>query len=229
LGFRVQVNPRPAVNLLLDATANRRSPAVARSAGELSSAGSAAAPAATRGDTLFLAINGELQRMDQTHRLVRQVKDDLNTLRSELQSPDDESQAADDKAAVLRSSIAGIHLRLSDLASLRPPPASDTSKEDPVKEIGTIVNGLDPQSLAEPTSTDTTTNAIAQIDSALGLADTIEHSVNSERQHTIVPAPLLALAPRSDADALLLAKLVADGLRNTTDALGSRKLFSTSA
>jgi hypothetical protein len=53
------------------------------------------------------------------------VKADLDTLRVQLQNPDDESVTTDDSAAALRSSIAGIQLGLFDLASLRPPPPAN--------------------------------------------------------------------------------------------------------
>jgi hypothetical protein len=52
----LRINPRPAVNLLLNAAANRPSPAAAPSAGLLRSVQSSTAPAAPGGDGLFLAI-----------------------------------------------------------------------------------------------------------------------------------------------------------------------------
>jgi hypothetical protein len=155
------------------------------------------------------------------------VKADLDTLRVKVQGVDDESAATDDSAAALRSSIAGIQLGLSDLALLRPPPAADAWEEDPVNEMGTIINGLDPERLAEPASADVTTDAVAKIDAALAVAGTLGKTLDSEWRQAAIPQALQALAPRSDADALALAKTVADSLRNTTDALGSRKLFST--
>jgi hypothetical protein len=96
-----------------------------------------------------------------------------------------------------------------------------------VNAIGTIINGLDPESLAEPTSADATADALAQIDAALALAGALDETLDSEWQQATALHPLSALAPQSDADGLLLAKAIADGLRNTADALGSGKRLST--
>lgn len=155
----------------------------------------------------------------------------LQHARAQVQS------AEETGAATLRSSIAAIDLDLSRLHSLRPPQFAGAGHEDPINEVGSILNSLDPQALA--TSGDAIAEGLAQMDAAVQHLDALGTTLDSERRQATelhsLSAPLDAMpaamqrVPPSDAHAVALAKAVADALRNTADPIGTRSSLSGAA
>ena len=177
-------------------------------------------------------VGAELQRQEESLRLLRQLKDELGKLTASLHALLDGH--AQEAAPSLRLATAAIYTTLLGLASLRPPQPDKT--HDAVYEIGTAVKSLDLKHLDDPHAT---ADALTRIEGALDRIDALAAGFWSDGSGNAAPNPLSKAvgallgtppaAPRSGDDALHLARTVADGLRGTAGSIGIGHLLSAEA
>jgi hypothetical protein len=187
-------------------------------------------PSAPSGNGPLTLIGAELQRQEESLCLLQQLKTDLHTLTTALHAVLDGHDAP-----ALKPLTAPIYRTLLGLASLRPPqPAAKPN--DPVYEIGTAVKHLDATHLDDPHDT---ANALTQIESASERIDALAADFYCDGQEGAAAHPLSRAigavlgtppaAPRSDDDALQLAKTVAEELRRAPSPIGTGRLLSAEA
>jgi len=174
-------------------------------------------------------IGAELQRQEESLCLLQQLKTDLHTLTTALHGVLDGHDAPP-----LKPLTAPIYRTLLGLASLRPPqPAA--KPDDPVYEIGTAVKNLEATHLDDPHDT---ADALTQIESAVDRIDALAADFCCDGQgaaaHPLSRAIGAVLgtppaAPRSDDDALQLARTVAEELRRAPGPIGTGRLLSAEA
>jgi hypothetical protein len=189
-------------------------------------------PSPPAGNGSLTLIGSELQRQEEGLRLVRQLKSDLHKLTASLHAMLDGH--AEGLATELKPMTSAVYTGLLSLASLRPPPAD--KGQDPVYEIGAAVKSLDLRHLDDPHATaDALTRIEGAIDRCNALAaDFCWGGLQSKTANPLSNAvgTLLGSAPatpRSDADALHLAKAVAEGLRAVPGSIGTGQLLSAEA
>jgi hypothetical protein len=176
-------------------------------------------------------VGAELQRQEEGLRLLRQLKDELGQLIASLHAVL-EGQA--EAALSLRPATAAIYTTLLGLASLRLP--QPDKAHDAVYEIGTAVKSLDLKHLDDPHAT---ADALTRIEGAVDRIDALATGFWSDGRDNAAPNPLSKAvgallgtppaAPRSDDDALHLAKTIADGLRGTGGSIGTGHVLSAEA
>jgi hypothetical protein len=187
-------------------------------------------PSTPSGNGALTLIGAELQRQEESLCLLQQLKTDLHTLATALHAVLDGHDAP-----ALKPLTAPIYRTLLGLASLRPPqPAA--KPDDPVYEIGTAVKHLEATHLDDPHDT---ADALTQIESASDRIDALaaDFCCNGEEgaaAHPLSQAIGAVLgappaAPRSDDDALQLAKSVAEELRRAPSPIGTGRLLSAEA
>jgi len=187
-------------------------------------------PSAPSGNGPLTLIGAELQRQEESLCLLQQLKTDLHALTTALHGVLDGHEAP-----ALKPLTAPIYRTLLGLASLRPP--QPTAKpDDPVYEIGTAVKHLDATHLDDPHYT---ADALTQIESASDRIDALAADFCCGGQEGAAAHPLsraigavlgtLPAAPRSDDDALQLAKTVAEELRRAPSPIGTGRLLSAEA
>jgi hypothetical protein len=187
-------------------------------------------PSTPSGNGALTLIGAELQRQEESLCLLQQLKADLHTLTAALHAVLDGHDAPP-----LKPLTAPIYRTLLGLASLRPPqPAANP--DDPVYKIGTAVKHLEATHLDDPHDT---ADALTQIESASDRIDALaaDFCCNGEEgaaAHPLSQAIGAVLgtppaAPRSDDDALQLAKSVAEELRRAPSPIGTGRLLSAEA
>jgi hypothetical protein len=175
-------------------------------------------------------IGAELQRQEESLCLLQQLKTDLHTLTTALHAVLDGHDAPP-----LKSLTAPIYRTLLGLASLRPPqPAA--KPDDPVYEIGTAVKHLEATNLDDPHDT---ADALTQIESASDRIDALAADFCCDGREGATAHPLsraigallgtTPAAPRTDDDALQLARTVAEELRRAPSPIGTGRLLSAEA
>ena len=189
-------------------------------------------PSRPAGASSLTLIGGELQRQEEGLRLLRQLKADLHSLSTSLHAALDGH--TEGLATALKPVTAAIYMSLLSLASLRPPHADKV--HDPVYEIGTAVKRLDLSHLDDPHAT---ADALTRIEGAIDRSNALaaDFCWGGRQGNTANPlsnavGALLGsapAAPRSGADALHLAKTVAEGLRGTAGSIGTAQLLSAEA
>jgi hypothetical protein len=189
-------------------------------------------PSTPTGSGSLTLIGSELQRQEEGLRLVRQLKSELSKLTTSLHAILDGH--SEGHAAELKAMMAAIYTSLLSLAALRPAPA-DTVR-DPVYEIGTAVRSLDPRRLDDSHAT---ADALTRIETAIDRCNALAADFCWDGRQTSTPDPLSSAvgtllgsaptAPRSGADALHLAKTVADGLRAVPGSIGTSQVLSAEA
>jgi hypothetical protein len=187
-------------------------------------------PSAPSGNGPLTLIGAELQRQEESLCLLQQLKTDLHTLTTALHA------ALDGHAAPpLKPLTAPIYRTLLGLASLRPPqPAA--KPDDPVYEIGTAVKHLEATNLDDPHDT---ADALTQIESASERIDALAADFCCDGREGAAAHPLsraigallgtTPAAPRTDDDALQLARTVAEELRRAPSPIGTGRLLSAEA
>lgn len=187
-------------------------------------------PSMPSGNGPLTLIGAELQRQEESLCLLQQLKTDLHTLTTALHAVLDGHDAP-----ALKPLAAPIYRTLLGLASLRPSqPAA--KPDDPIYEIGSAVKHLEATHLDDPHDT---ADALTQIESASERIDALAADFRCDGQESAAAHPLsraigAALgtppaAPRSDDDALQLAKTVAEELRRATTPIGTGRLLSAEA
>jgi hypothetical protein len=175
-------------------------------------------------------MGAELQRQEESLCLLQQLKTDLHTLTTALHAVLDGHDAP-----ALKPLTAAIYRTLLGLAALRPPqPAANP--DDPVYEIGTAVKHLEATHLDDPHDT---ADALTQIESASDRIDALAAGFCCDGQEGAAAHPLSRAvgallgtppaAPRSDDDALQLARTVAEELRRAPGPIGTGRLLSAEA
>jgi hypothetical protein len=189
-------------------------------------------PSAPSDNGPLTLIGAELQRQEEGLRLLRQLKGELGKLTTALHAVLDGH--AEQVTPSLKPTTAAIYATLLGLASLRPPQPDKT--HDAVYEIGTAVKSLDLKHLDDSHAI---ADALTRIESATDRIDALAADFRCDDSHRAANHPLskavgallgtLPAAPRSDDDALNLAKTVADGLRGTASSIGTGHLLSAEA
>jgi len=187
-------------------------------------------PSAPSSNGPLTLIGAELQRQEESLCLLQQLKIDLHTLTTVLHAVLDGHDAP-----ALKPIIAPIYRTLLGLASLRPPqPAA--KPDDPVYEIGTAVKHLEATNLDDPHDT---ADALTQIESASERIYALAADFYCDGQEGAAVHPLSRAigavlgtppaAPRTDDDALQLARTVAEELRRAPSPIGTGRLLSAEA
>jgi hypothetical protein len=187
-------------------------------------------PSTPSGNGALTLIGAELQRQEESLCLLQQLKTDLHTLTTALHAVLDGHDAP-----ALKPLTAPIYRTLLGLASLRPPqPAA--KPDDPVYEIGSAVKQLEATHLDDPHDT---AEALTQIESASDRIDALAADFCCNGGEGAAAHPLSRAigallgtppaAPRSDDDALQLAKSVAEELRRAPSPIGTGRLLSAEA
>ncbi len=187
-------------------------------------------PSTPSGNGLLTLIGAELQRQEESLCLLQQLKTDLHTLTRALHAVLDGHDAPSVKPLT-----APIYRTLLGLASLRPRQPAPRP-DDPVYEIGTAVKHLEATHLDDPHDT---ADALTQIESASDridalVADFCYDGGDGTAAHPLSRAVGALLgttpaAPRSGADALHLAKTLAEELRTASGPIGTGRLLSAEA
>jgi hypothetical protein len=187
-------------------------------------------PSAPSGNGPLTLIGAELQRQEESLCLMQQLKTDLHTLTTVLHG------ALEGHATPpLKPLTAAIYRTLLGLATLRPPqPAA--RPDDPVYEIGTAVKHLEATHFDDPHDT---ADALTQIESASDRIDALAADFCCGGEDGAAAHPLsravgeligtTPAAPRSDDDALQLARTVAEELRTAPGPIGTGRLLSAEA
>jgi hypothetical protein len=187
-------------------------------------------PSAPSGNGPLTLIGAELQRQEESLCLLQQLKSDLHALTAALHAV-----LGGHDAPALKPLAAPIYRTLLGLASLRPPQPT-ARPDDPVYEIGSAVKRLEATHVDDPHDT---ADALTQIESASERIDALaaDFCCNGEEGAAAHPlsraiGTLLGtppVAPRSDDDALQLAKAVAEELRRAPTPIGTGRLLSAQA
>jgi hypothetical protein len=187
-------------------------------------------PSAPSGNGPLTLIGAELQRQEESLCLMQQLKADLHTLTTALHA------ALEGHAAPpLKPLTTPIYRTLLGLASLRPPHLA-AKPHDPVYEIGTAVKHLEVTHLDDPHDT---ADALTRIESAGDRIDALAADFCFNGQDDAATHPLsravgavlgtTPVAPRTDDEALQLARTVAEELRTAPVPIGTGRLLSAEA
>ncbi len=189
-------------------------------------------PSPPAGSGSLTLIGAELQREEEGLRLVRQLKAGLLKLSSALHAALDGH--TEELATASKPMTTAIFMGLLSLASLRLRRAEKA--RDPLYEIGTAVKSLDLRHLDDPHAV---ADALTRIEGVIDRCNALAADFCWDGRQGGTANPLskavdallgsTPAAPHSGADALHLARTVAEGLRGSAGSIGAGQHLSAEA